>query len=140
MIKSPLIVSLTIVTAAAALSACGTTSYYTQTNPAPKRMVAKPASAVHVYTTGKPKIAYTEVGIIQSRQSSEFSVDEMPQIIAEMRKEAGRRGCDGIIINGTSNKTVGGGTHHGSSVNTLEGYWGACIVYGDYRSSTAAAP
>lgn len=137
MIKSRLIVALTIVTAAAALSACGTTNYYTATNPPPRRMVAKPANAVHVFTTGKPKVAYTEVGIIQSRQSSQFSVDEMPEIIAEMRKEAGRRGCDGIIINGTSNKTVGGSTHDGGSVDTLEGYWGACIVYGDYSSSIA---
>jgi len=138
MVRSPLITSLFAVLAVAA-SACGTTTHYTQTNPPPRQMRAKAASQVHVYTTGKPKVAYAEVGIIQSRQSSRLSFDDMPEIIAEMRKEAGKRGCDGVIINGTNNKTVGShDPDHGGSTGTLEGFWGACIVYGSYANSTAS--
>ena len=114
-----------------ALTACGTTTRFTATNPSPHPLVAKPADQVHVYTTGAPQIAYVEVGIIQARQSSEYSMDDMPEIIREMRAEAGRIGCDGVIINGVSDKTETTSNFDGSNPNThtLEGFWGACIVY-----------
>ena len=140
MVRSPLFSSMLALLAAVAVSACGTTTHYKPTNPSPRPMHAKPANQVHVYTTGKPKIAYAEVGIIQSRQSSRLSLDDMPEIIQEMRKEAGKRGCDAVIINGANNTTVGHHDAYGGSTGTLEGFWGACIVYGDYKTSTAASP
>ena len=137
MIRSRLVTTLFVLSCSAALLACGTTTHYTPTNAPPRQMRAKPANQVHVYTTGKPKVAYAEVGIIQSRQSSRMSLHDMPQIIAKMRKEAARRGCDGVIINGTNNKVVGHHDEYGGSTGTLEGYWGACIVYGTYANAVA---
>ncbi|MCE9579125.1 MAG: hypothetical protein K8W52_38740 [Deltaproteobacteria bacterium] len=108
-----------------AATACGTTTRFIATNPSPQPLVAKPASAVQVYTTGVPELPYVEVGIIQGRQSSELSFDEMPKIISAMRADAGKAGCDALLINGASDKVVG--DHH--STTTLEGFWGTCIVF-----------
>jgi hypothetical protein len=117
-------------------AACGTTTRFTPTNPSPHAMQPKPAEAVHVYTSGPPQIAYVEVGIIQSRQSSEFSTHEMPEVIQKMRTEAGRIGCDGVIINGPNNETRNSLWLEDNDVHTLEGFWGACIVYGDYATAS----
>jgi hypothetical protein len=115
------------------LTACGTTTQFAATNPAPRPLTARPAQSVTVFATGLPDRPFVEVGIIQARQSSEFSVDEMPEILAEMRGEAAKQGCDGLVINGTrdaqsSSTTM---TRHAvtSSSKTLEGFWGACIVF-----------
>jgi hypothetical protein len=108
-----------------ALTACGTTTRFIATNPSPHALAPRPAATVAVFTTGHPDVPYTEVGIIQGRQSSSISFDEMPGIIAAMREDAGRAGCDALIINGSSDKVVG--DRH--STDTLEGFWGACVVY-----------
>lgn len=115
--------------AALSLLACGTTTKYTPTNPSPVQMTPKPAEAVHVYTSSAPDRPFTEVGILQSRQSSTVSTHEMPEIIQEMRGEAGRIGCDAVIINGIDSKTTTHVRKEGQSTETLEGFWGACIVY-----------
>jgi len=124
------------------LAACGTTTRFVATNPSPHPLVPKPAAAVHVYTTGGPAVAYVEVGILQSRQASDMSTHEMPQIIATMRAEAGKIGCDGVIINGAADKAESSTTvteeSYSSSNTTLEGFWGACIVYLDEDETTAA--
>lgn len=115
------------------LSACGTTTRFAATNPAPHPLTARPPAAVEVFATGLPQRPFVEVGLIQGRQSSEFSGDEMPEIIAEMRSEAGKQGCDGLVINGASDSqqssTYVSRHSMSSSSKTLEGFWGACIVY-----------
>ncbi len=115
------------------VTACGTTTRFAATNPSPRPLIARPAETVTVFATGLPNRPFVEVGLIQGRQSSEFSGDEMPEIIAEMRSEAGRRGCDGLVINGASDSSSSSTTvsHHAvtSSSKTLEGFWGACIVF-----------
>ena len=107
------------------VAACGTTTRFMPTNPSPRPLAARPAGTVAVFTTGHPEVPYVEIGIIQGRQSSAASFDEMPAIIASMREDAGKAGCDALIINGSSDKTVG--DRH--QTDTLEGYWGACVVY-----------
>jgi hypothetical protein len=107
------------------VAACGTTTRFIATNPSPRPLAARPAASVAVFTTGHPEIPYVEVGIIQGRQSSAYSFDEMPDIIATMRQDAGRAGCDALILNGASDKVVG--DRHQTA--TLEGFWGACVVY-----------
>ena len=97
-------------------------------------LAPRPAATVAVFTTGHPDVPYTEVGIIQGRQSSSISFDEMPGIIAAMREDAGRAGCDALIINGSSDKVVG--DRH--QTDTLEGFWGACVVYMNAPSAAVA--
>lgn len=126
------------------LAACGTTTRFVATNPSPHPLTPKPAAAVHVYTTGTPEVSYVEIGILQSRQSSGVSTHDMPEIIATMRAEAGKIGCDGVIINGVADKAEGSTTitddSYSSSQTTLEGFWGACIVYVDDAETAAVAP
>ena len=122
-------------------AACGTTTRFIATNPSPRPIAAKPAELVQVFTTGHPDVPYVETGIIQARQSSTVSFDEMPEIIAKMREDAGKAGCDALIINGASDKVVG--DRH--STDTLEGFWGACVVYlqpaeGAVATNPAPAP
>lgn len=112
-----------------ALLACGTTTKYTPTNPSPSQMVPKAADAVHVFTTAKPDRPFVEVGILQSRQASIISVHDMPDIIQHMRAEAGSIGCDAVLIHGVDNKTTTQVNHLGKAIETLEGFWGACLVY-----------
>ena len=96
-------------------------------------MSARPATDVAVFTTSLPAVQYVEVGILQAQQSSDLSLDQMPEIVAKMRAAAGRRGCDGLIINGTRDRSA---TNVASSrdttsvsTSTLEGYWGSCIMF-----------
>ena len=121
--------ALVIVTAAA----CGTTTRFAATNPSPRPLVPRPAEQVAVFTLGAPAEGFVEVGIIEAHQSSGFSGDKMPEIIAEMRRTAGERGCDALVVNGPRDHARGGvATTQGSftaiSGVTLEGFWGACLV------------
>lgn len=117
------------------LAACGTTTQWVPTNPSPRPMASRPVSTVEVWTTGVPNRPYTEVGLISARQSSDLSTHEMPEIIMELRKEAARIGCDAVMLQGKDDKVVGGGSSFrgtgSSSTTTLEGYWGACLMYLD---------
>jgi hypothetical protein len=104
---------------------------------------ARPADQVDVFTSGAPKRAYTEVGVIASQQEP-GSNDRPADLIAKMRAFAGEHGCDGLM-DFTSNDSVSetmlqpGGA---SRVYTLSGYRASCIVYaaGSAPSVQAAAP
>lgn len=122
---------------AAVLAACGTTTQFTQTNPSPVPMRPRDPSTVQVFTASKPQRPFVEVGIIEAQQSSRLSTDGMGAIIAALRKEAARRGCDGVIIVSNDNSVVGSSGEEGGSTGTLKGYRGACIMY---RQQSAARP
>jgi hypothetical protein len=128
--------------ASLSLAACGTTTRFVPTNPSPHPLAAREPLEVDVYTTGAPNVAYVEVGIIQTRQSSDLSTKDMPGIISDMRKQAGKIGCDAVIINGAADKhessTVISDESYSSSNSTLEGFWGACIVYLSPQETPAA--
>lgn len=116
-------IALMTLAAAATLAACGGTStYFTQTGRWPDQRLAKPPRAVRVHTT-RPTDPYVEVGILQSQPRDQFSGARMAEMIAAMRKLAGRLGCDGIILKGVS--AASGGSQNGGN----QGYWSSCIVY-----------
>lgn len=112
-------------------------------DPSPHPLRPRPAQEVHVYTTAAPTVAYVEVGILQSRQSSGLSTHAMPEIIGEMRAEAGAIGCEGVILNGAADKNESSlyadPDTVAASSSTLEGFWGACIVYLDDGAPEATA-
>lgn len=119
--------------ASGALAACGTTTRFAPLNSSPRPLTPRPAEAVEVLTTSLPASPYVEIGIIQGTQESELSLDEMPQILATMRVEAGRRGCDALVLNGPNNTSPGftqlsvsSTARHGA---ILQGFWGTCVVY-----------
>jgi hypothetical protein len=118
-------------------AACGATTRFVATNPAPHPMVARPAETVQVFTTGHPTRPYVEVGIIQGQQGRGLihNGDQMPEIITKMREDAARTGCDGLIINGNADRVVG--DRH--STGTVQGFWGACIVFMPEAASASAS-
>jgi hypothetical protein len=125
-----------------AIAACGTATTIAVTNPSPRPLVPRSPAEVDVFTSSAPSQPFVEVAIIQSRQESIYSFDQMPEIIAAMREEAARAGCDGVVLHGASDKVVPTGNKWGSTA-TLEGFWGACIVYTGApvpAAYTAAAP
>jgi hypothetical protein len=117
-----------------ALAACGTTTRFAPLNQPPHHLQPRAPESVQVFTTATPARPYIEVGLIQGTQESEYSFDDMPEIIAAMRVKAGELGCDGLVLNGPSSKGtesslgIVSGAHH---ERTLEGFWGTCIAYTD---------
>lgn len=114
-------------------AACGTTTHFAATGPSPRPLVARPVA--QLFTTGAPAVPYVEVGIIQGRQSSRFSHDELPTILATMARDAGAHGCDALIVNGSNDEVVG--ERHDR--RTLEGFWGSCVVYVSPAADLAVA-
>lgn len=120
---------------------CGTTTRFTPLNPSPHPLQARPAAAVEVYSTGLPARPYTEVGLIQGTQSSEYSSDDMPEIITAMRAEAGRVGCDALILNGPNTRSTSAvGTLPGENQVNLQGFWGTCITFMPTAAPVAVQP
>jgi hypothetical protein len=113
-----------------ALAACGTTTRFAPLNSSPHPLSPRPAATVQLLTTSLPSQPYVEIGIIQGTQESDLSLDEMPQIIATMRVEAGRRGCDALVLNGPNNTSPAFGQLSASEHRgALQGFWGTCVVF-----------
>jgi len=110
-----------------ALAACGATTRFVATNPSPRPLAPRPPAAVQVFTSGRPAIPYVEVGVLQGRQGGLIvtGADAMPEIVTKMRADAAAIGCDGLIINGSADRVEGTST----GPTTVQGFWGACIVF-----------
>lgn len=133
----PLCSALLALTAAA----CGTATQYTALNKAPHALAPKAPADVLLYTSGPPAVPYTELGMIQGNQESEYSHVDMRTIIAAMRSKAGQMGCDGLVINGAAAKQTDLlFANKEARTRTLEGYWGTCIVFTPPPSVGAAPP
>lgn len=128
------------------LVACGLSVEYTPTNAPPHPLLRRPPDSVRVFFSKPPQIPYAEVGVLQVRQQ-QYNHSGQSAIVAAMRKEAARRGCDALVITGSANEVVGGGSTYGGegsmSIRTLKGLRGSCIVFtGPPQAATppAAAP
>jgi hypothetical protein len=118
---------------ALAAAAC-THVQYRDTNPAPRPMATKDPNAVEVYTLGPPQRPFVEVGFIDTRAGGFLSTDPF----FALREEAGRRGCDALVLIGSNDRTVSDPINH--SVNTRQGYRAACIVWNYYAATATASP
>ena len=110
------------------LAACVNVNYIPLNDP-PHAMVPRDPGQVQVFQTEKPTRPYAEVATIET-QSGSVRPEE---IMTKMREEAGKRGCDGLILTGTNDATETNGSfgRRGGSIHTteLKGYRGMCIVY-----------
>jgi hypothetical protein len=114
------------VSASLFFAACVTTSSSVQpTNPSPRPLSPRPVMSVEVFTASRPSRPFVEVAIINARASSRG--DAQRGLVQEMRSEAARVGCDGIVVNGSA-ETVAPNDGWGG---TVLGYSSACIVYTD---------
>lgn len=115
------------------VSGCGTRVSFTPTNSPPGPMRPRPASAVGIFTTGKPDRSYVEVGVFEAKQASQYSTSDETEVVAKMREAAGKQGCDALVITGSADSVVGSGSSSqgtgSSSVSTLRGFRGTCIMF-----------
>jgi hypothetical protein len=118
----------------ALVAACGTTTSFTPTNTPPRPMSARAPETVEVFTSGQPDRPYVEVGMLEAQQSSEFSSDNMSEIVSALRTEAAKKGCDGLIVTGSNDAVTGNVTDGDGYTTTLKGYRGACIMFKDTDS------
>ena len=81
------------------------------------------AAVVDMYGAEKPTRRYREVEIIKAQQSSPWSLDKDFDMLDKLREDAGRRGCDGLIVLGQANTNMALGT----AIHTLKGYLATCI-------------
>jgi hypothetical protein len=135
--------SLFVVLASSALACgCGTRVSFTPTNAAPRAMKPRNADSVQIFTTQTPSRPYVEVGVIEAQQASAFSTADETQVVAKLRESAAQQGCDALIITGSADKVVGSNyTSDGnttSTVTTLRGFRGTCILFDDAGKAPAA--
>ena len=119
---------LVFLTLIPALVACGTHIRSTTLNVSPKPMVPRSPNDVQVFASTRPVAGYVEVAMLQGRQESVYSRDEVPDIIGKLRDEAAAMGCDGLILEGRDDITRG---DDDGDWHTFEGFTGTCIMFVD---------
>ena len=76
-------------------AACSVPVKYTTLNSPPKSLQPMSPEKVEVFTTARPTRKYDEVGTMTAMHDSITSNDDM---FRAMREEAGKRGCDGLVV------------------------------------------
>ncbi len=117
----------------AIIAACGTTVSTRPLNTSAAPRMQRQPETVELFTTAVPTRAYTEVALIEARE--QVYSDEDPFLV--LRAQAGQMGCDGLILLGAADSTVGNvsatgaptGTSVYGGIRTLHGYRGTCIVW-----------
>jgi hypothetical protein len=113
------------------LVGCGTAVSFTPSGKTVPGTRAHEASDVELISV-PPDRPYVQIGLIEAQQESEFSPDNNQVILHKMRTVAGQNGCHALLVQGANDAVVGGGIsgiNGNSSVKTLKGYRGACLVF-----------
>jgi hypothetical protein len=91
-----------------------------------------------MFLTKTPERPYVEVGMIEARQGSDMSRVKAPEIIAALRAQAAKQGCDGVVLTGNDDAVVGGSARGFGVTTTLKGYRASCIVYEEQKGAGSA--
>ena len=114
-----------LITTLTLLSGCGTQIREIRTNPPPRALTPRPATAVEVYTGHAPERAFVEIAYLEAQQESPASRDTPADIFARLQERAGAIGCDAIYITAPNNRVV----EAVAGAQTLLGYSATCLVY-----------
>ena len=117
------------------LSGCGTIVNYTSLRTVPRGEPRLPEE-VEVFMTSPPKEPHVDVGILEAQQESDLSVDTTRDMLALLRQEAARRGCDAMFVKGFGSNAQGSilAPDVASSVKTITA---TCIRYTQDERSVA---
>ncbi len=92
-----------------------------------KPLVPRSASAVDLYVSGRPTVPTRDLALLTVEEESVYAASSEAEALARLREEAGRMGCDGLVVLGPSGG-VGSGLD-GKHARALRGFRGACIEY-----------
>lgn len=70
---------------------------FVRTNPPPRALTPRDTAQLAVYTTIAPDRPYVEIGMVMSRAPDGSLAYPKATLLQEVREEAARQGCDGII-------------------------------------------
>lgn len=100
-------------------------------------MIERTPDQVALFASGPPKRSYAEVGILMG-QGGEW--DRPDQVLELMRAEAGRLGCEGLIVVGADDSVEGHSNKYFGSTTTYKGFHAVCILFDVDPSTTASTP
>ena len=87
-----------LITIATLVSGCGTVVTYTPLLGNAYTVSSRPPESVDIYLSEPPTRPHQDVGLLEAEQESEMSVDGTKEMLAEVRRQAARHGCDAIFI------------------------------------------
>ena len=124
------------------LTACGTSASYIALAPHPYGgnhphggYIVRPADVVLL--TQEPEREHTEIGIIEAGEASVYANETTEAIFRRLKTEGARRRCDAVLIRGSNHKTEYDPI--GKHSDSVDGWWGACVVYTRIPENTRAA-
>lgn len=132
--------SVFLLALACAAAGCAATGSFIPTGDPALAREPRPPEQVEVFTAGPPARPFAELGMLEAQQSADYPhLDPPEDLLAQMRREAGQRGCDGLVITGPNDAVVTVTKDEKDSVRTLKGFRGTCIVFTDTPSGTPGA-
>jgi hypothetical protein len=71
---------------------------FAQVNPPPMPAAPRAAAQVAVLTSGPPERKHVDVGVVEV-EGNAMGVGAFEDLVTMAREEAGRRGCDALVLN-----------------------------------------
>jgi hypothetical protein len=107
---------------------------YAFLNPPPRRLVPRAWHQVEVFSGSQPPRSFVQIGSLDAPDGFDNFTDA--ELIRMAREEAGRRGCDAVVLTpiaSTSSLTTAFGRRSfiTTESTSVHGFHGACIVYRD---------
>jgi hypothetical protein len=103
------------------LAGCAPTLSYSATNPTPHKLYQHAPAQVEVHTVQPPDRPFVDVGVFELDDPSVDRGGQRESVVARLRTEAGKIGCDSIVIEGPNFVSAG--------LASLNRYRATCIVY-----------
>lgn len=118
---------------------CGSYATFLATNTPPRPMTPRTPESVELITAGPPQRPFVEVGTIDARQRSVYSLDSSQDVLIKVRQSAAEVGCDAVLVTGSNNDLVATSSSVGANVKVLQGFHAACLMYKDAPAAPPAA-
>jgi hypothetical protein len=135
-------VSLALVASALGCVGAGSPLEVVKLNGPGREIRPRDPGSVTIFTTGAPARPFVEVALIQSRRRW-GTTETASEIFERVRLAAAQTGCDGLVLLGDANTTMGyiwpmpgalGTSDTYGTIETLEGFRATCIVWRDDAS------
>jgi hypothetical protein len=127
-----------LISISALTMACGVTTTTTYLRLPPPRAAPRPAQSVEILSSGPPKRPHLDVALIEAVEESSGTGATTAEIIGKMREEAGRMGCDALILGSAFSKIDSLTTVLTGDAYDVSGWHGTCVFYTDVPGTAQA--